>query len=498
MTVEYRYLKRSAPNVADGGKIHGRAWPYNSWTQIGKGPYGFREKVNPGAGTKSINDGDIVLLDNHESRLPLARMSAGTLEMRDGAAGGDWEATLANTTYARDVAENVRAGNYGGCSFGFEVIRDKWMDDEGNPASPLDGTQREILEMKVHEISVCTFPAYGDTMVSPRDQALAARGALDEREDRAGKMLQKVGTNKDDTDGPSDTKEDDPAEGDSSDGTGKKKAKKKLKSVPANPSDAGRSGWNDDDFETEDERDAQKPYGDVAYADPGYQKDGKKRYPIDTKKHAKAAWAYINKAKNAAAYSAQQVASIKSKIKAALAKFGVKADSETNMEAWEALCDFREMTEGFEEREYEDMVSGVYPANIVRIRDANYLATEIKAAATREARVNAIQLATDLGLPDLLPPHWSSNGDIGAGAIDDAQRDMAAIYELAVNLPATRDALDILNLAEPYLSTDTIRSAQKKAEEEERQDAEGRPEPLTLERMKAIQQEARDRLSSLG
>jgi hypothetical protein len=45
--------------------------------------------------------------------------------------------------------------------------------------------------------------------------------------------------------------------------------------------------------------DAKKPYGDVTYADPGYQKDGKKRYPLDTEAHCRAAWSYINMPKNA-------------------------------------------------------------------------------------------------------------------------------------------------------------------------------------------------------
>lgn len=63
--------------------------------------------------------------------------------------------------------------------------------------------------------------------------------------------------------------------------------------------------------------DAKKPYGDVQYADPGYQDDKKKRYPIDTEAHIRAAWNYINKEKNQAQYSASQVASIKRKIIAA-------------------------------------------------------------------------------------------------------------------------------------------------------------------------------------
>lgn len=73
-----------------------------------------------------------------------------------------------------------------------------------------------------------------------------------------------------------------------------------------------------------------QPYGDVTYADPGYQKDKKKRYPIDTKEHAKAAWSYINQGDNASSYSADQLASIKGRIKAALRKFGVTLSDDSS------------------------------------------------------------------------------------------------------------------------------------------------------------------------
>jgi hypothetical protein len=59
------------------------------------------------------------------------------------------------------------------------------------------------------------------------------------------------------------------------------------------------------------------------YADPGYQKDKKQRYQLDTRAHAKAAWSYISMPKNAKAYSAAQLKRIKGRIKAALKKFGV-------------------------------------------------------------------------------------------------------------------------------------------------------------------------------
>ena len=59
---------------------------------------------------------------------------------------------------------------------------------------------------------------------------------------------------------------------------------------------------------------AKEPYGDVKYADPGYQADKKKSYPIDTEEHIRSAYSYINQAKNAAQYTPSQVAKIKARI----------------------------------------------------------------------------------------------------------------------------------------------------------------------------------------
>lgn len=64
--------------------------------------------------------------------------------------------------------------------------------------------------------------------------------------------------------------------------------------------------------------DPKEPYGDVKYADPGYQEDGKKRYPLDSEEHCRAAWSYINMPKNARKYNPDELAQIKGRIKAAL------------------------------------------------------------------------------------------------------------------------------------------------------------------------------------
>jgi len=83
--------------------------------------------------------------------------------------------------------------------------------------------------------------------------------------------------------------------------------------------------------------DSKQPYGDVTYADPGYQKDGKKRYPLDTEEHVRAAWSYINQADNGDLYSAEQLASIKAKIKAAMKKLGAKVEETTTKDASDTI-----------------------------------------------------------------------------------------------------------------------------------------------------------------
>lgn len=75
-----------------------------------------------------------------------------------------------------------------------------------------------------------------------------------------------------------------------------------------------------------------KPYGDVSYADPGYQPDGKKRYPIDTAEHVRAAWSYINQAGNAARYSAKQREAVKARIRAAAKRLGIEIEREAAAE----------------------------------------------------------------------------------------------------------------------------------------------------------------------
>lgn len=63
----------------------------------------------------------------------------------------------------------------------------------------------------------------------------------------------------------------------------------------------------------------EEKYGDVEFADAT-----NKKYPIDTPEHVRAAWNYINHKENAAKYDADEVETIKSRIKRAAKKHGVE------------------------------------------------------------------------------------------------------------------------------------------------------------------------------
>lgn len=61
-----------------------------------------------------------------------------------------------------NLYERVKRGDVDQCSFGFNIVREEtdWRDD---------GTVKwTIREVDLHEVSVCTFPAYEDTGVQAR------------------------------------------------------------------------------------------------------------------------------------------------------------------------------------------------------------------------------------------------------------------------------------------------------------------------------------------
>ena len=67
----------------------------------------------------------------------------------------------------------------------------------------------------------------------------------------------------------------------------------------------------------------EKEYGDVEFADPVNNK-----YPIDSEKHVRAAWSYINQKDNAAKYDSDDLKTIKNRIKKAARKYEIEIDED--------------------------------------------------------------------------------------------------------------------------------------------------------------------------
>jgi uncharacterized protein len=141
----------------DGMTFTGYASVFNSPSEdLG----GFIEYVAPGAFKRSLQSrNEVKLLWNHDSGEPLASLRGGTMQLVEDERGLKVTAQLPNTTRGRDVAELLRTKVIDSMSFGFNVIKDTWSRD---------GQTRTLESVRLFEVSVVSFPAYGATTATVR------------------------------------------------------------------------------------------------------------------------------------------------------------------------------------------------------------------------------------------------------------------------------------------------------------------------------------------
>lgn len=152
-------LKTRAEPESQYMYIEGYFAVFNRETELWPGAY---EEIASGAFDKTLNN-DIRALINHDTTLVLGRNKAGTLELKTDSYGLWGRIKInPNDTDAVNLYERVKRGDVNQCSFGFNIVSEKteWRDD---------GTVKWIItEIDLHEVSVCTFPAYEDTGVQAR------------------------------------------------------------------------------------------------------------------------------------------------------------------------------------------------------------------------------------------------------------------------------------------------------------------------------------------
>jgi uncharacterized protein len=161
----------------------GKPIVYNSRTAIGNPlRWGFYEEVAPGAATKTLQEGDIRFLVDHDTSMPVSRSSAGTLRLMETDGGVDVDSDL-NTakSYVADLVENLRDKTITGMSFGFIVTKDEWstVDVATADGQTVEADLRVIREFRLLEVSAVTFPAYEDTEAGLRKMTAAVRAMRD-------------------------------------------------------------------------------------------------------------------------------------------------------------------------------------------------------------------------------------------------------------------------------------------------------------------------------
>lgn len=117
---------------------------------------GFVEYIEPRAFDK-VMDNDVRALFNHDYNYLLGRTSAGTLKIWTDERGLGYEATLPDTSYAKDLAVLMERGDVTQSSFAFMVDQDRWeVDDEGNYTRYIESVSRLI------DVSPVVLPAYSE------------------------------------------------------------------------------------------------------------------------------------------------------------------------------------------------------------------------------------------------------------------------------------------------------------------------------------------------
>jgi hypothetical protein len=124
---------------------------------------GFVETINPQA-LEDADLSDVRCLIDHDPSKVLGRTTSETLSLKVDDEGLYFRCRLPDTSYSRDLYENIRLGNINQCSFGFV------LDEDGDTVERRDdGLFKRTLNRirSLFDVSIVTYPAYNDTDVAP-------------------------------------------------------------------------------------------------------------------------------------------------------------------------------------------------------------------------------------------------------------------------------------------------------------------------------------------
>jgi len=125
-------------------------------------PLPFTETIRAGAFGKTLKSrNNVKMLINHDPGRVLASTRSGTMRLAEDSKGLMVDADLPPTTDGRDMSILLARQDISQMSFGFSVPPggDSWSDD---------GKVRELRQIRLHEVSIVSFPAYEATSAQVR------------------------------------------------------------------------------------------------------------------------------------------------------------------------------------------------------------------------------------------------------------------------------------------------------------------------------------------
>lgn len=143
------------------------------------------ESIAVGAFDNTLS-GDIRALINHDTTLVLGRTKANTLQLRTDSRGLWGHIDInPNDSDAMNLYNRVQRGDVDQCSFGFDILNEETDFREDS------SVHWTIKEVRLYEVSPCTFPAYEETHIAARAKE---RDELVKRKSEAWreKMLKKL------------------------------------------------------------------------------------------------------------------------------------------------------------------------------------------------------------------------------------------------------------------------------------------------------------------
>jgi HK97 family phage prohead protease len=172
--IEYRVLNDSLELRVEGPDRAPRLVGWSPiWNSLSVDLGGFRERVLPGATSKTIREQTIPLLVNHAG-LPLASSASGTLTLTEDDRGLRFETDLdTSDPDVQRLLPKMRRGDLNKTSFAFREVKGTWDTDGKVPV-------RVLQEIRLYDVSVVAQPAYPQTEAKLRSLFAASGIELDD------------------------------------------------------------------------------------------------------------------------------------------------------------------------------------------------------------------------------------------------------------------------------------------------------------------------------